>query len=161
VPEVVVRPALPEEVDAVGVLTEHVYRTGGFSSDSYGRVLLDAAIRRSTANLLVALVDGRLAGTVTLAVPGTPFAEIAHDDELEVRMLAVAEDARRLGVADRLMDAAEDLARAHDLAAVILSTDPDMHAAHRLYERRGYVRRPDRDWEVDEFTLIVYRRALA
>jgi hypothetical protein len=35
-----------------------------------------------------------------------------------------------------------------------------LHAAHRLYERRGYTRETNRDWEVRAFMLLVYRRPL-
>jgi hypothetical protein len=36
-----------------------------------------------------------------------------------------------------------------------------MRAAHRLYERRGYQREPDRDWYPEpDFKLLVYRLVL-
>jgi ribosomal protein S18 acetylase RimI-like enzyme len=74
-------------------------------------------------------------------------------------MLAVAEGARRRGIADQLMDEVQDRARRLGLAAVVLSTEPIMAGAHALYERRGYVRQPERDWDVDGFPLIAYRLA--
>jgi ribosomal protein S18 acetylase RimI-like enzyme len=46
-------------------------------------------------------------------------------------------------------------------AAVVLSTDPGMHAAHRLYRRRGYTRQPSRDWLVNQLKLLVFRLPLA
>ena len=52
-------------------------------------------------------------------------------------MLAVADDGRRRGIADALMQAVEEMARQRGLGGVILSTAPAMHGAHRLYERRG------------------------
>ena len=39
-------------------------------------------------------------------------------------------------------------------------TEPDMYAAHRLYQRRGYVRRPGRDWQAGRFRLMVFRLEL-
>jgi hypothetical protein len=30
----------------------------------------------------------------------------------------------------------------------------------RLYEHRGYLRHPERDWQVGRFDLLVYRRQL-
>ena len=59
------------------------------------------------------------------------------------------------------MAATEDHARSVGLDAVVLSTEPHMHAAHQLYERRGYVRQPHRDWDVSIYRLKVYRRALS
>jgi len=154
--EIAVREARAEEVDEVGALTERVYVEGGFAGGSYAKVLRDAASRRREAHLLVAVIDGRVVGTVTLAEPGTPFANDARPGELEVRMLATSEDARGRGVAAALMGAAEDRARALGMAAVVLSTDPGMDAAHRLYERRGYRRRPERDRSWEGVTLLAY-----
>jgi ribosomal protein S18 acetylase RimI-like enzyme len=97
---------------------------------------------------------------VTAALPGSRFANMSRDNEVEVRMLAVDEAVRRQGVGDRLMEACETFARDNGYRAVALSTEPDMYGAHRLYERRGYVRAPDRDWAIHGSTLLVYRLAL-
>jgi hypothetical protein len=39
-----------------------------------------------------------------------------------------------------------------------------MHAAHRIYERLGFVRTPGRDWnplpELDDITLLTYELTL-
>ena len=40
---------------------------------------------------------------------------------------------------------------------MVLSTDPRMTAAHRLYERLGFTRLPERDWTpVRGVDLLVY-----
>ena len=159
--DVTVRRAEPTEADLVGALTERVYRTGGFGSDDYAKVLRDARSRvRDGIVLVVAAADGAIAGTVTLALPGTPLAHLSRAGEAEVRMLAVDEAARGLGIADRLMAACETLARNEGLAAVILCTETGMHAAQRLYERRGYLRQPARDWQIRDVRLLAYRLAL-
>lgn len=48
--------------------------------------------------------------------------------------------------------------------AVVLSTQRAMHAAHRLYERLGFVRTPERDWRplphLDDITLLAYKLTL-
>ena len=159
--DVGIRPAALSEGDAIGVLTERVYREDGFVDDDYTAELLGGARRIREANVLVALLRDILVGSVTVAAPGTPFAEISRPDELEVRMLAVVEHARGQGVADLLMDEVETMARTQGRGGVVLSTAHSMTKAHRLYERRGYVRRPDRDWFVDDLALIVYRLDLA
>jgi GNAT superfamily N-acetyltransferase len=152
--DLVIRVAFDDEGDAVGVLTERVYRDGGFVGDDYAAELRDGESRVRDATVVVAQLDGRLVGSVTAALPGTPYSEIALPQDLEVRMLAVADDVRRRGIADALMEAVEAMARQRGLAGVILSTAPAMHGAHRLYERRGYVRRPERDWDVDGLRLL-------
>jgi ribosomal protein S18 acetylase RimI-like enzyme len=157
--DITVRRADPAEADLVGELTERVYRDGGFGSGAYADVLRDGS-RVRDGIVLVAAADGTITGTVTLALPGSPLAHMCRADEAEVRMLAVDEAARSHGVANRLMAACETLARDHGLAAMILCTETRMHAAQRLYERRGYLREPTRDWQISNVHLIAYRRPL-
>jgi ribosomal protein S18 acetylase RimI-like enzyme len=157
---VAVRVAGPDEGGAVGRLTERVYRAEELVEDDYAAELRDGESRVRTATVLVAELDGRLVGAVTAAPPGSPWAEIARPGELEVRMLAVDGNVRRRGVAAALMDGVEDLAPAFGLGAVVLSTQPEMTAAHRLYEGRGYGREPDRDWQVGPYRLLIYRKEL-
>ncbi len=158
--DVTVRRADQAEAGQVGALTERVYRDGGFGSDDYAEVLRDGRSRVRDGIVLVATADGAIAGTVTLALPGTRLAHLCRADEAEVRMLAVDEAARGLGIASRLMAACETLARDQGLAAMILCTETGMHAAHRLYERRGYAREPARDWQIRDVRLLAYRLAL-
>ena len=51
-------------------------------------------------------------------------------------------------------------ARDQGLAAMILCTETRMLAAQRLYERRGYLRDPARDWQIRNVDLIAYRLPL-
>jgi len=53
--------------------------------------------------------------------------------------LFVAEGARRSGVADALMAAAEDFARADGAAGMQLETGDDNLGAQALYRRRGWI----------------------
>jgi ribosomal protein S18 acetylase RimI-like enzyme len=156
--DITVRRADPAEADLVGELTERVYRRG-FGSGAYADVLRDGS-RIRDGIVLVAAADGTITGTVTLALPGSPLAHMCRADEAEVRMLAVDEAARGHGVANRLMAACETLARDQGLAAMILCTETRMLAAQRLYERRGYLREPARDWQIRNVHLIAYRRPL-
>jgi ribosomal protein S18 acetylase RimI-like enzyme len=158
--DITVRRADLAEADQVGALTERVYRAGGFGSDDYARVLRDGRTRVRDGMVLVAAADSVITGTVTLALPGTSLAHLCRADEAEVRMLAVDEAARGLGIANRLMAACETLVRGQGLAAVILCTETGMHAAQRLYERRGYLREPARDWQIRNVRLLAYRLAL-
>jgi ribosomal protein S18 acetylase RimI-like enzyme len=164
--DITVRRADPAEADLVGELAERVYRDDGFGSGAYAEVLRDGRSRLRDGIVLVAAADGiapmngAIAGTVTLALPGTPLAHLCRADEAEVRMLAVDEAARGHGIASRLMAACETLARDQGLAAMILCTETRMHAAQRLYERRGYLREPARDWQIRNVRLIAYRLPL-
>ncbi|MFL6207224.1 MAG: GNAT family N-acetyltransferase [Acidimicrobiales bacterium] len=158
--DVTVRRATVEDAEAIGELTATAYRV--HVEGDYLDELRDAASRIRDGEVLVALIGEQVVGAVTLAVPGGPYSEISRDDELEVRMLAVAEPARGQGIAARLMDAAEARARGGGFRGVVLSTAPTMHAAHRLYERRGYDRDQERDWAPeDDLRLLVYRLDLS
>jgi ribosomal protein S18 acetylase RimI-like enzyme len=158
---VLIRRATLDDADAIGALTAASYREH-VGDHEYLAELRDAASRIREAEVVAAIVDGEIVGAVTLAVPGNPYAEISHPDEVEVRMLAVAESARGQGIAGRLMDAVEARAKELGFTGIALSTAPTMHTAHRLYERRGYERDPDRDWMPEpDFTLFAYRRVLA
>ena len=156
-----IRRATVDDAAAVGVLTQEAYRPH-VDDEAYLAELGDAAPRIRDAEVLVALVGEDIVGAMTLAVSGNPYAEISTAGELEVRMLAVAETARGRGIGAQLMDAAEERAREQGLRAVALSTAPTMHAAHRLYERRGYLRDPDRDWQPEpDVHLLAYRLVLS
>src|ERR671917_1750079 len=61
-------------------------------------------------------------------------------------MLVVDAAARGSGVGAALVRASVDLARGDGCTMVRLSSQEDMLAAHRLYERLGFVRTPSFDW---------------
>lgn len=154
-----VRVARPEDHDQAGALTAEAYHADGLlvTDPEYADELRDAARRAREAVLLVATVPGDagevVLGTLTLAPYGTSYAEIAEPGELELRMLAVAPEARRRGVAERLVAAALREAVARRARGVVLSTRPAMAAARRLYDRLGFVAAPDRDWAHEHVAL--------
>ncbi|WP_236794328.1 GNAT family N-acetyltransferase [Amycolatopsis sp. GM8] len=148
--EIVVRPALPEEFPAIGALTVAAYQADGLlaGDPEYVHKLSDAARRAEHAELLVASNPaGELLGSVTVVRAGTAFAEISRADELEFRMLSTAPSARGRGIGGILTHAVLDRARQLGLRRVVLSSLDAMKTAHRLYERLGFVRLPERDWQ--------------
>ncbi len=158
-----VRVARGDDEDAAGELTALAYRADGLllEVDPYAEELRDAHRRAREATLLVATVptgDGRdaVVGSLTLAPYGSSYAEVAEPDELELRMLAVAPEARRRGVAEELLQAALREAVARGARRVVLSTLDAMTAAQRLYARLGFEARPDRDWSHGEVHLRVH-----
>ena len=139
-----VRPARPEEYDAVGELTVAAYVEGGHLAADSGYVaqLRDAAARARDAWLLVAEDGGDLVGTVTFCPAGSPWREVATEDEGEFRTLAVAPGAQGRGVGRALVEACIDRSVELGFTALVLCTLPDQTAAHRLYERAGFRRLP-------------------
>jgi ribosomal protein S18 acetylase RimI-like enzyme len=161
---VLVRPALPDELDAVGRLTVRAYAQFVPATSPYAKRLADAADRAANASLLVAVGDapGDLLGTATLVVGDGPYAELAGPDEAELRMLAVDPSARRRGVGAALVQEVLDRARAGGARRVVLSTMPAMRDAQRLYQRFGFRRAPELDHRPGpEVRLIAFSLELA
>lgn len=162
--DIEIRAAQPTEYQAVGEITAQAYIQDGLlafgESDWYLGELRDVAKRAAAADVLVATQDGRLLGTVTyVASTGGAMAELSRPGESEIRMLAVAPEARGRGAGQALVQACVDRARAAGDTGMVLSTQTVMRAAHRIYERLGFVRAPERDWQpIDgvDFTLVTY-----
>jgi ribosomal protein S18 acetylase RimI-like enzyme len=142
-----VRRAEPSEYDAVAELTARVYVSEGYASSGYEDALRQVAGRDRSAQVLVALVDGAVAGAVTVATRGGEWAEQAVPGEAVVRMLVVDPAVRGSGTGEALVRACVERAREDGCTVVRLSTDPSMTTAHRLYERIGFARTPSYDWE--------------
>ncbi|MFC5662501.1 GNAT family N-acetyltransferase [Kitasatospora misakiensis] len=162
--DIVIRPARPEEYEEAGRITVEAFVGDGYTaSDSdYVHRLRDAARRAAEAELLVAVdsAAGAVLGCVTFAVGGTTWADIATPEEGEIRMLATAAAARGRGVGEALVRAALARSRELGLAGMAFSTQQEMRAAHRIYERVGFERAPERDWSpVPGIDLMVYRMA--
>lgn len=143
---VTVRAATPADHEAVAALTVAVYVDEGYDDGGYAPQLGDVASRVASATVLIAEDDGRLLGAVTAVTRGGPWANQAAAGEAEIRMLAVAPDARGRGVGEVLTRACLDQAREDGCTLVRLSSQESMQAAHRLYARLGFVRTPSRDW---------------
>ncbi len=157
--DIVIRRAREEDLEAAGEVTVEAFVGDGHTQPGTAYVPLLRATRRRTdeAELLVAVDGDELLGCVTFAVGGTEWADIATPDEGEIRMLAVGAAARGRGVGEALVRATVAHSRELGLAGMAFSTRPQMHAAHRIYERIGFRRTPERDWEpVPGVELLVY-----
>jgi ribosomal protein S18 acetylase RimI-like enzyme len=142
---VTIRPATPDEFAAVGDLCVAAYEPFLDGTGDYVDFLRDAAGRAAAAELLVA-VDEQLLGTITFVPDGGPLGEIAAPDESEFRTLAVFPAAQGRGIGTALLrHIVEDSAR-RGRAGIVCSSQPAMRAAHRVYERLGFARDPERDW---------------
>jgi ribosomal protein S18 acetylase RimI-like enzyme len=142
-----VEPAAPEDYPRIGELTVDAYVGDGLAPEKYVPTLRDVARRAELAELLVARDEaGRIVGSVALVLSGE-FGEItASDEEAAFRMLSVDRAARGRGVGELLVRACLERARAAGKTRMVLSTDVRMTAAHRLYQRLGFARLPERDW---------------
>ena len=163
-PGVEIRMARWEELARIGELTAAIYIAAGYISLDSGYIvrLRDAASRAREAELLVATHNGEPTGTVTYCRHGSPWAQLTVPGEAEFRMLAVVPAARGLGLGEALVRYCIARAREDGCRTLRLSTEPMMHAAHRIYRRLGFLRTPERDWtpQAGEELLLTYALAL-
>ena len=87
-------------------------------------------------DLLVARLDGRVVGSLTLALFRIPTGVRAWIEDV-----VVDEAARGHGVGEALNRAALDLARSRGAKTVDLTSRPSREAANRLYRRLGFAAR--------------------
>lgn len=151
--DVVVRPARPEEHEALGALTVAAYRALGDIhplDEEYAQELADVAGRAATCEVLVAVSDANalLGGVTWIPDRSDPVAE--HDEPTtgSFRHLAVAPEAQGRGVGRALIAAALERAHAAGLARVLIHVTEDNAHAEDLYVRLGFARRSDLDWQV-------------
>jgi GNAT superfamily N-acetyltransferase len=148
-----VRVATADEYERVGSLTVAAYRAlavdhlfGGYD----GRIL-DTTTRAREAEVLVAVADDRVVGSVTyVADSASDWSEWTQAGEAQFRLLAVDPAARGLGAGVALVQACIDRAAAAR-QRMMIHTTPWMQTAQRIYTRFGFVRRPDRDVPYEEW----------
>jgi ribosomal protein S18 acetylase RimI-like enzyme len=161
-PAVRIERATAEDHRDIAALTVSVYVDGGLANPEYSVELADVAGRADRAELLVVRDEaGRLVGSVALVLDGD-FGEVTQsDEEAAFRMLVVDPVAQGRGIGALLVGECLERARAAGKRRMVLSTGPSMTAAHRLYERLGFTRLPERDWSpVPGIDLMVYARDL-
>ncbi|MBW3536228.1 MAG: GNAT family N-acetyltransferase [Actinobacteria bacterium] len=126
---------------------EHLSRFPVEVAGPYRAELADVRSRVEIADVIVAERDGRLLGTVTLV-------RDAADDEhpwpaggAVLRLLAVDPAARGQGLGAALTLECMERARCSGASYIALHTAPVMTSARALYERLGFRRAPEHDFE--------------
>jgi ribosomal protein S18 acetylase RimI-like enzyme len=148
-----IRLASPSEHVRIGALTVAAYEAlavdhlwGGYDDD-----IRDVATRAKHADVLVAVDDGDVVGSVTFVQEPGPWLEWTEPGEVQFRLLAVDVAAQGRGVGEALARACIERAAGR---RICIHTTEWMPAARRLYERLGFARRADRDvpferWSAD------------
>lgn len=158
-----IREAIPSEFEAIADLVVETYRDVGETDEGYVPELRDVAGRAAQVPVLVAVdtATGRVVGTITY-VPGPgPYHEGEFGEAASFRMLAVAADARGRGIGQALVERCIERARADGRSSIAIFTRPFMTDAHRMYERLGFRRASELDWEFDPGDwLFAYRLEL-
>jgi GNAT superfamily N-acetyltransferase len=150
-----VREATLADAERAGQIVLEAYRSlpGYEPEPDYEVELADVASRLPpvaevlVAEVLVAEEGRRLLGCATYVPgPSSPMAESLQPGEAGLRMVGVDPAAHGRGVGRLLVEACIDRARRQGREAMFLHSTSYMHGAHRIYQRLGFERVPDRDW---------------
>lgn len=160
-----IRDAHQDEFSEIGEIRVGAYLADGFlSPDSGYSSRLRELGTDGLGPVLVAVDEATraLTGTVMLQVWPQGGEVVKAPGEGEIRALAVRPDARGTGAGRALLAAVIERARKAGVQHLLLLTQPEMKAAHHLYEEAGFDRLPERDWSPEPgVTLLAYGRVLA
>ena len=176
-----IRRALPAEMAEVGDIRIAAYVRGGFlSADSGYLPTLSGLGAEGDGEVFVATEPGvasgrhrqaavagqadqavqqdeRIVGTIMLQPWPHAGEAVTGPGEAEIRALAVRPEVQGQGVGKRLLQHLLRRAAELRIGHLVLCTEPQMRAAHHLYEQAGFVRLPERDWSpAPGTTLLVY-----
>ncbi len=127
----------------------HALMTALFPAEANSYLSI-AQLQGPEISFFVAQADGQTLGTGALADKG---------DYAELKSLFVDEAARGKGLAAALIDRLETEAQAQGHQIMRLETGTKLEAAHRLYERCGYVRRDVfGDYDGNPFSVFMEKR---
>jgi ribosomal protein S18 acetylase RimI-like enzyme len=134
---------------AITSLLIEVFAGEGYTERLSAEIMSAPDLLRQRGDLLLAKsATDDLLGLVVCVRPTSPARQVAELDEVELHLLAVHPRARGQGVATALIAACEQRASSLGYSKMVLSTQPTMQSAHRLYERLGYQRNRSRDWSL-------------
>ena len=154
-----------DDLTALGNIVLSSYRAlaGHPDEPDYELELTNIAERITTNTVFGAFGDGRPLGCVTFVGDASePHAEDLRPEEASFRMLGVAPDAQGRGIGRALVRTCLSTARDRGKRSVFIYSGDWMTTAHRLYDRVGFRRVPDRDWMLEDppITLLGFEHDL-
>lgn len=159
-----IRDAHPNELDEVSGVIKNAYQQyrkvmPAAEWKMYLHNIMDVRSRLAEAQLIVAEVDGRVAGTATLYIDGGHAQEAGWPQGWAgVRILAVHTAYRGRGIGRKLMDECVRRCRERGISTIGLHTTEAMDIARRMYERMGFVRVPEFDFHpAPGIVVMAYR----
>lgn len=165
--EVLIRDVRSDELDEVSLLLSDAYRQyQNFIPPerwkAYLEDIMDVSSRVDESELIVAELDHRLAGCVTLYLDGSKsFTNAWPAGWAVVRLLAVHPDFRGRCVGHALMEECIRRCRKARIKTIGLHTTEIMEVARHMYERMGFVRVPEHDFHpAPGITVMAYRLQL-
>lgn len=131
------RPEFTNEVISLIVGIQHdEFGIDITAADQPDLQVIPAFYQSGSGNFWVARKDGHVVGTIALKDIG--------DRQAALRKMFVTPDARgkEAGVAQRLLETLIGWSREHVIERVYLGTTDAFQAAHRFYEKNGFIRVP-------------------
>lgn len=164
---ILIRSVRSDELDEVSLLLKDAYKQyeniiRPEAWKSYLEDITNVKSRLSQSDLIVAELNHRLAGCVTLYMDGShSFPETWPEGWAVVRLLAVHPEYRGQGIGRALMEECIHRCRQTKVAAIGLHTTEAMDIARKMYERMGFVRVPESDFHpAPGVTVMAYRLQL-
>ena len=132
--------ATPDLVETIGRILPQLSK----SSPAPTTAEIAAIIDSPASDLLVARVDGRIVGTLTLVIFRIPTGMRAWIEDV-----VVDDAARGQGVGEALNRFALDVAKQRGCKTVDLTSRPSREAANRMYQRIGFQARETNVYRYD------------
>lgn len=167
--EIKVRNARAEEFNTIGRLMVDVYSSlDGFpkpvEQPNYYRMLENVGefTAKAQTELLVAVSpDDSIKGAVVyfgdMQYYGSGGTAVHEKNSAGFRLLAVATDARGLGIGKILTQACIEKARLQKQQQVVIHTTMAMQTAWKMYEKMGFKRSADLDFMQEELPVFGFR----
>lgn len=153
-----IRDAHLSELAEIGAIRVRAYQADGFLAPESGYAPRLRELGADGLGRVLVAVNGAQEGIVgTVMLQFWPDAgHVVHGPgEAEIRALAVRPDAQGGGIGRALLAAVIDRAGRDGVRHLVLCTQPDMKAAHHLYEEAGFRRLPERDWEPEPGDMLL------
>jgi ribosomal protein S18 acetylase RimI-like enzyme len=152
-----------EELNEVSVLLGEAYRQyenliRPEAWKQYQEDIIDVCSRLDESDLIVAELDGRLVGCVTLYLDAArAMPEVWPAGSAVIRLLAVHPAYRNHGIGRALMEECIRRCCQAKITTIGLHTTEIMHVARQIYERIGFVRVPESDFHpAPNVTVMAY-----
>lgn len=152
-------PISDQEIEA---LLYETYVGGGYTDQEVASKIFAPSEVKKRGHILIALNEqNEPIGMIICATHLNPYKQTASSQEAEMQLLAVKPASRKSGAGELLCRAFEKKAAELGYSELVLSTQPSMSAAHKLYEKLGYKRNPARDWSRNGRSFLVYEKSLS
>jgi ribosomal protein S18 acetylase RimI-like enzyme len=164
-----IRVARPEDDSVIGELLVNAYVTQYAQKmpevvvdENRKKDLRNVAEKRRIGTVLVAELDGKVVGSVTLLKPGSPRSEAWLEQMADLRMFGIDLNYRGRGIADALLDEAERVVREDWKCPYLgLHVRRGAHGVAGVYIKRGFQRDPSGDLDkLPEIFLEAYVKTL-